>query len=290
VTFRHSTENQGLIGTANAGLAWADGDGVVLLSADDYLTPGALGRAGQVLLEKPSVGMVYGHAPYFSDDSSLPDATGRWRTTDHWAGRDWIRRRCRTAQNAISSPEVVVRTDVQHAIGGYDARCKHTSDLNMWLRIAAVSDVAFLRGVPQALYRVHADSMLRSEHTALRDLRERRLAFDCFFAGSGAQLDGAAELRAMAARAMARQALWRASRSYDRGLASGPDAEPVDELVAFALDVYDGTRNLREWHGLRLRRQMGEGRSGWFPPFLATGVAHRMAGHWENRTRRVRGI
>jgi hypothetical protein len=290
VTYRRAPENQGLIATANEGLAWADGDGVVLLSADDLLTPGALARAGQVLLDRPGVGLVYGNAPYFADESSLPDATGRWRATDQWAGRDWIRRRCRTAHNCISSPEVVVRTGVQHAVGGYDARCQHTSDLNMWLRVAAVADVAYLRGVPQALYRVHADSMLRSEHTALRDLRERRLAFDCFFDGSGAELPGAGELRRTAARAMARQALWRASRSYDRGLVSGPGAEPVGELVDFALDVYDGARGLREWRGLALRRRLGEGRSGWFPPFVATGAAHRLQGRWQRRVWRARGV
>ena len=290
VEFRHAEQNQGLIGTANEGLAWADGDGVVLLSADDFLTPGALGRAGQVLLERPNVGMVYGNAPYFSDESALPPNTGTWRATDVWTGRDWIRRRCRTAQNCISSPEVVVRTAVQREVGGYDERCRHTSDLNMWLRVAAVSDIAYLRGVPQALYRVHADSMLRSEHSALRDLRERRLAFDCFFDGTGAALPDATELRAMAGRAMARQALWRASRSYDRGLVTGPDAEPVDDLIAFALDVYDHTTDLREWHGLRLRRALGERRSGFFPPFLATGVAHRLHGQWQRRVWRARGV
>ena len=42
VTYRRNAENQGLIATANAGLAWADGDYVVLLSADDLLVPGSL--------------------------------------------------------------------------------------------------------------------------------------------------------------------------------------------------------------------------------------------------------
>lgn len=290
VTYRRAAVNQGLIATANEGLAWADGDGVVLLSADDLLTPGALARAGQVLLERPSVGLVYGNAPYFSDAAALPPSTGRWRATDVWAGADWIRRRCRTAHNCISSPEVVVRTTVQHAVGDYDARCRHTSDLNMWLRVAAVSDVAYLRGVPQALYRVHADSMLRSEHSALRDLRERRLAFDCFFEGAGGALPDAAELRATAGRAMARQALWRASRSYDRGLVTGPDAEPVAELVAFAHEVCPEAESLREWRGFRLRRAIGEGRSGLFPPFVATGVAHRAHLHWQRRVWRARGV
>ena len=41
VEYRRNEQNLGLIGTANAGLQWADGDYVVLISADDVLVPGA---------------------------------------------------------------------------------------------------------------------------------------------------------------------------------------------------------------------------------------------------------
>jgi glycosyltransferase involved in cell wall biosynthesis len=290
VEYRRHRENQGLIATANEGLAWADGDHVVLLSADDLLTPGALARAAAVMHDAPSVGMVYGRALFARPGRPLPEASGRWRGTDVWRGRDWLARRCRTATNCISSPEVVVRTAVQRAVGGYDSRCFHTSDLNMWLRIAAVADVAYVRGAPQAVYRVHPDSMLRSDAGPMVDLRERRAAFDCFFEGAGATLADAGELRSTAARALARQALWRASRAYDRGLVRGEDALPVDALVAFALDVHPGARRLREWQGLQLRRRIGERRSHWFPPFAATGAAHRLHGHARRLRWRLRGV
>lgn len=280
VTFVRHAINQGLIGTANEGLAWASGttDYVVLLSADDFLTPGALGRAVAVMEAHPEVGMAYGHAPYFGDaDDPLSEPTGDWAGTDLWRGADWIARRCRSGHNCISSPEVVVRTAVQDAVGGYDPDCTHASDLNMWLRIAAVADVAYLRGVAQARYRVHADSMLRSGHNPLRDLRERAKAFSSFFARSGDRLGGRrAALEASAGRALARQALWRASRAIDRDLLDGPDALPFDDLVAFAREVCPDVERLREWHGLRLRQRLGAGRSRWFVPFLVTGAAHRV--------------
>ena len=65
VEYRRNAQNLGLIATANAGLAWADGDYVVLLSADDLLVPGALPRATTIMEANPNVGMVYGHAPYW---------------------------------------------------------------------------------------------------------------------------------------------------------------------------------------------------------------------------------
>jgi hypothetical protein len=290
VEYRRNEENLGLIATANAGLAWADGDYVVLISADDVLVPGALQRATTVMEANPGVGMVYGHAPYWHVGSPPPRLRGRWKGTQVWRGADWIRLRCRSGHNCISSPEVVVRTSVQRAVGGYDPACTHSSDLNMWLRIASISDVARIRGVAQAIYRVNPKGMLRSAHAPMVDLRERRAGFESFFASSGQRLENAAELRATVGRALARQALWRASRAYDRGLTEGHDALPVDELVAFALDVCDETQRLREWRGLQVRRRIGAGRSLLFLPFVATGAAHRVRGHVSQLRWRARGI
>lgn len=293
VEYRRHERNAGLIATANEGLAWAaDGDYVVLLSADDLLVPGSLRRAVATMESNPGVGMVYGRAPYFESERSLPRYGRRWRGARVWPGAEWIHRRCRSGHNCISSPEVVVRTSVQVRAGAYDPACRHTSDLNMWLRIAAISDVAYVRGAAQALYRVHADSMLRSmrssEGGVLTDLEERRRAFERGLSGAG--LPEVERLRATFRRALARQALWQASRAYDRDLLDGPGARPVEELIAFALETYDGTRGLREWRGLRLRQRLGAGRSQWFPPFLATGAAHRLHGHARRLRWRLQGV
>lgn len=290
VEYRRHGDNRGLIATANEGLAWASGDYVVLLSADDELTPGSLARATRVMAEHPAVGMVYGRTAFAHGGRPPPrPRTARRGATRIWRGADWVHLRCRTAHNCISSPEVVVRASVQRAVGGYDPACYHTSDLNMWLRIAAVSDIAYVAAV-QAIYRIHADSMLRSDASPMVDLHNRRAAFESFFAGAGAQLAGARRMDSQARRALARQALWQASRAVDRGKVDGADGELVEQLVRFALDVCPQTRGLREWRGYRLRRRIGAGRSLWFPPFVATGVAHRVHGHALRLRLRTRGI
>lgn len=287
VTYRRNAENMGLIGTINRGLDWADdSDYTVVLSADDLLVPGSLRRATSVMEASPNVGLVYGRARYAYVGLPLPSTRGRWRHTAVWSGQKWIRILCRSAHNCISSPEVVVRTSVHRAAGKYDPACVHTSDLNMWLRIAAISDVAFIKGVPQAIYRIHGDSMLRSDPDPLLDLRERWKAFDSLFASCGPVLEAREHLRTTVSRTLARQALWIASRAFDRGLTDGPGALPVDELIAFALDVCPDAQRLREWHGLRLRRMIGSGRSSWFFPFVVTGAAHRARFH----ARRIQGM
>jgi hypothetical protein len=165
---------------------------------------------------------------------------------------------------------------VQSAAGRYDPACTHSSDLNMWLRIAAVSDIAHLRGVAQAIYRVHSDSMSRSDPSMVLSLRERRIGFHEAFARVAPMLPDAPALERMADRALARQALWRASRIVDRQLTDAPDT--VDDLIGFAKEAYPETRRLREWRGLTIRRMLGPGRSRWFLPFVVTGAAHRVHG------------
>jgi glycosyltransferase involved in cell wall biosynthesis len=290
VEYRRHELNAGLIATANEGLEWADGDYVLLLSADDLLVPGALQRATSVMEEQPRVGMVYGRPLLAPSGRPLPAPSGRWRGTTTWPGKDWIGLRCRTGHNCISSPEAVVRNSVQRKVGGYNPLCFHTSDLEMWLRIAAVSDIAYIRGVPQAIYRIHPGSMLRSQEGPLVDLRERRLAFDCFFEACGSKLRDPGKLHAQAMRALARQALWQASRAVDKGHVRGADAVPFDELVEFALEVYPDTKHLREWRGLQLRRMIGEGRSKLFPPFIVTGIAHRLNYHVARLRWKLRGV
>jgi hypothetical protein len=285
VEFRCHSENIGLIATVNEGLRWAQDEFVLVLSADDLLTSDALWRATAVMKTHPSVGMVYGRCVLAGEGHPFPQPSGRWRATDLWSGREWLDRRCHTGHNCISSPEALVRTSVQQSVGGYDPGCYHCSDLNIWLRIAAVADVAYIRGAPQAIYRVHADSMLRSQDGPLMDLNERRQAFESFFA-MRPEVAGAQEMSLMATRALARQALWQASRGIDRG----DDSVLIDALIEFALDVHPETRRLREWRGLRVRRRIGAGRSLLFLPFVATGAAHRVEHHVGRVRWRLRGI
>jgi glycosyltransferase involved in cell wall biosynthesis len=295
VEYHRHERNVGLVATINDGLEWAgDGDYVAVLSADDLLVPGSLRRATSVMDSQPRVGMVYGRAPYFESGRPLPRFGRRWRGTKIWRGEDWIRLRCRSGHSCISSPEVVVRTSVQRDAGGYDPACQHACDLNMWLRIAAISDVAYVRGAAQALYRIHPDSMFRAmlagDAGPIIDLRERRAAFDRFFTSAESRLLDAAGLRQMVARTLARQALWRASRAYDRDQVHNVDGVSAEEWIAFALETCPDPRRLREWWGLRLRQQIGAGRSLWFPLFLATGAGHRLRSHYDRHRIHARGI
>lgn len=289
VEVRIHAGNRGHLATYNEGLEWAEADYTVLLSADDLLTPGALRRATQLMDNHPQVGFTYGHSVQFSPDAPRPEVRISGHRAKVWPGEGWIARRCRSGTNVISSPEVVVRTRVQRQAGGYRADLPYSGDLEMWLRLAARGDVGVVLGADQALYRVHGSSMTKTTFgSALADLQQRHAAFETFFRTSGDLLREPDLLRAGAARAIARRALWRASRERRH---SDPDLrQGAPALAEFALRIDPGahrTAEFRAWHWAD--------RPGRVPlwtavPTAATGARSRLELWWYWRQRKWRCV
>lgn len=266
--------NRGHIATYNEGLLdWADGDYCVLLSADDRLVPGALPRAAALLDAHPEVGFCYGHPLRFEDGRDLPEARTRSRGWTVWDGQWWLRRRFRAGHGCITSPEVMVRTKVQREVGGYDPALPHAGDIEMWMRLAAHGSVGYLRSVDQAFYRIHGSNMSTTDFGGqLDDLRQRRAAYEAVLARCGERIDGGVELDAAVHRKIARQALRRAARAYDRGRT---EQVPVDELVAFARDCWPDYQSLPEYRGLAVRRKVGARAMPYLQPLVWSAVAHK---------------
>ena len=256
VTFRRHESNKGHIATYNEGLiGWSTADYCVLLSADDLLAPGSLSRAVSLMDADPGVGMVYGSTVHFSDESEVPVLTEKAHGSRRWSGSQWLDLRCGAGYNVITSPEVVVRGSVQRAVGGYNPDLPHAGDLGMWLRIAAVSDIAYISRVPQAFYRVHGKSMMRTVFRgSFVDIQQRKAAFDSFFDSNPHLLPNVDELRETANRTLAREALWDACRAYDR---NDLEASQVEDLVRFAATAYTGADSLSEFRALRRRQWLG---------------------------------
>jgi glycosyltransferase involved in cell wall biosynthesis len=273
----HST-NHGHIATYNEGVLHAKGDYVVMLSADDRLTPGALARATALFEARPSVGMVYGHPISFAEDP--PPVRPRVRNWTVWTGGEWIRRRCETGRNCILNPEVVMRTSVQKEIGGYDPEQPHAGDLEMWLRAASVSDIGRVNGPAQAFYRIHPKSMSRTTYAGhITDLEGKLLAFRTVLVGPQARVPDGEALYARARRALATSALELARSAQLHGRA---DREPVDDYLAFTVRVWPSMRGTREWRALA--------RSGSVDPDRLDARVRRLAERmeWHARWRRWR--
>jgi len=250
VDVRRHPENRGHIATYNEGLEWASGDYTMLLSADDYLVPGALARAVKVMDANPSVGFCYGRV--LSEDrhcSGWSDKTQEWES---WAisGREFLEWNCITAENLVASPTVVTRTDLQKRLGGYREDLPHCGDMEMWMRFAAYSSVAFINQI-QACYRCHGQNMF-TNYEGVLNYKQLRDAFRTLFDDHGAHIEDGETLHALAYGRLGDRAYWAAHESFDQGKSN----ECVD-LLRLAVETNPGIASSRSFTRLRWKLSLG---------------------------------
>jgi glycosyl transferase family 2 len=272
--------NQGHIATYNDGLRRARGDYVVLLSADDLLTPGSLSRSAALMEHEPDVGLVYGYPVSFTgspDEVALGSARRIAWTV--WEGEDWLRRVCVRGRNIIVNPEAMMRRALLDEIGWYDAAHPHAGDLLMWMHAAARGGVGRVNGPVQALYRQHGANMSSTTFAGvLTNLRESRRAFDAFFADVQLPPRQAASDEARARRALAREAMLQARLA--QAAEDAVDPREHHALLEFARDCWPAIEGSRQW-----RRHESRARSGALSR-LAVRYAHDV--RWQVRWQRWR--
>jgi glycosyltransferase involved in cell wall biosynthesis len=242
--------NQGHIATYNIGLAAATGDYVVLLSADDLLAPGALGRSCALLEAYPDVAFVYGFCPDFTDEPPPPKTEVRSWTV--WSGEQWLSSLIRRGHNVVMCPEVVMRTSVFRDLGGYEPRLPATADFYLWMAAATRGGIGRVNGPDQAYYRVHGNNMHLEQFAGVyTDMRERRKALELLFVEHADRLSDRARLEPTVRRALAQDALALACRAYDRS-----DQVLLDratDLMEFAAETDAQVRDTPLWRACQRR-------------------------------------
>jgi hypothetical protein len=264
-------ENRGHIRTYNDGLAKVTGDYVVLLSADDVLTPDSLTRAAALLERHPEVGLVYGVAETFRTDTP-GSGSARIESWTVWHGDEWLRLVCGRARNLIVNPEVVMRRSLLEDLGGgYDVAHPHAGDMLLWMRAAARADIGRINGFVQAGYRVHGDNMhMTTYNGALTNMRHVGQVFDAFF-----DEHDSPQLRARARRALAREALLVGAEQQCLGRDAG-------DAGSFAVERNPAVVESRRWGSFVRRGTDGVGRA----ERVALLTAHRL--RWKVRSQRSR--
>jgi hypothetical protein len=250
--------NQGHIATYNEGLAAVEGEYVVLLSADDLLTPGSLARATALLEAYPRVGVVYGFSPEFVD--RVPGLRTTVRSWSIWDGPEWIAEVCRRGRNPVSTPDVVMRTAVMRELVGYDRRLPHAADFLLWLRAASVGQIGRINGADQALYRLHGANMHMERYAGVvTDITERHRMFEIFFAEDAVRLTDAEGCRLAARRALAGEAVATVCEAYGLGR---EEAESAERLIGLATAISPQVRRSAQWRAYErhlARRRSGSG-------------------------------
>ncbi|PJI94113.1 glycosyltransferase family 2 protein [Luteimicrobium subarcticum] len=228
----HET-NQGHIRTYNDGLAQVGGDLVVLLSADDLLTPGALRRAQDAFLANPDLALIYGPVDVFRDrPTAVSDAPGHAHVI---SGSRWVEQVCRLATNVIYSPEAIISRSALDAVGPYREDLPHTGDLYYWLQSALHGSVVRLSGPPQAHYRIHDKNMHHTRYSQLADLSERLRTFRMAIPPSSVGLRRAVEKR------IASHAVWTGLECVARN-----ESEMSVEFLALGQSTRPGSSSLAQ--------------------------------------------
>jgi glycosyltransferase involved in cell wall biosynthesis len=251
VSFVRHASNKGHIATYNEGIEWASATYYMILSADDYLLPGALYRSARLMDAHPSVGLTFGQAITLNDsDTAAPipsqNGSANWKIL---SGPDFIK--TSGAKNIVPTPTAVVRTELQKRIGGYRQELPHSGDMEMWLRLAAHGQVGIVDAY-QAIYRRHATNMssLYYANMWLPDIQQRREAIECFVRTCKDVIPGAAQIHDRLLKLLSIEAVNYAGSAYNDG-----ELELSLQLSDFATSIYPRIKRSVLWMKLASKRR-----------------------------------
>jgi len=256
VTYLQHATNKGHIFTYNEGIEWASADYLLLLSADDYLLPGGLRCATDLMDAHPEVGFTFGNVIELDETGTATEVRNYlnednekdWRILK---GLEFIE--LSAQHNIVRTPTAVVRTGLQKSLGGYRPELPHTGDMEMWLRFAAYSSVGMLERY-QAVYRRHCTNMSSGYmvNCWLPDLKQRKAALDCFFQTCSEVLPNVTEIRGRLFRSLASDAVRFASTAFNEG-----DLSLSEQLSSFALAVCPDIKQSSSWKKFSCKRFVG---------------------------------
>lgn len=254
VAYTRHAQNRGHIATYNEGLLdWASADYSLLLSADDYLLPGALPQAIGLMDGHPEIGFTFGQVLVLDPGSAAGPMQDDAPPPRILSGAQFVEM---SGAHALVPPATaVVRTEWQQRLGGYRADLPHAGDMEMWLRFAAHGSVGMFAH-PQAVYRRHEQNMSLSyashQRPALREFEQRACAFAAFFAGPAQRLPDLQRLRAHTVGALAKEAVWEAHIAFEAGR-----LDDCRALADFAGELYPPVMRSRGWATLAVKRRLG---------------------------------
>jgi glycosyltransferase involved in cell wall biosynthesis len=140
-----SEKDQGQTEALNKGFARAKGDILAWLNSDDMYLPGAVTSAVQFFQDQAQPGLVYGDANFINESGQLIGKFHAAQTNLHLLRQGYVH---------IPQQASFFRGDLWRSVGPLDPTFYFAMDYDLWVRIAARSDVKY---VPQtwANFRLH---------------------------------------------------------------------------------------------------------------------------------------
>lgn len=184
LSFHRNSHNLGLVGNWNHCLELARGEYIAIFHQDDVMFPDNLMRQVEMLDENPTIGFVYSNIKRI--DASGQVIGGHWLPgliqpdVDTILPGEAIFDAVAKYGNIIPCPAVIVRRECYERLGMFDARLPFTTDMEMWMRIAADYDVGYIAD-PVVAMRVHSNQETASFADTGRDYLDVLHALNIMF-------------------------------------------------------------------------------------------------------------
>jgi GT2 family glycosyltransferase len=168
VKYHRQTQNRGIYGNVNDGIALAEGELIAVYHADDIYEPAMVEREVAAWRRFPSVGAIFCMDTFVNATGqpygklTLPPEVAGDRPLHYPV----ILNALLTYKNRfLICPTSMVPTAVYRALGGYrDAEFRNTADLEMWLRIARKYPVVIVEEYLLRYRHGHGSSSHRYHH------------------------------------------------------------------------------------------------------------------------------
>jgi len=176
-------ENAGLSGARNTGIGQAEGEFVAFLDADDHWASTKLERQVALLQAQPNIG-------FCSTETIAEDEHGH--EVNRWRCPVMSMSPLHTifAQNAAvagSGSSVLVRSEVLDRVGSFDPTLRSLEDIDMWMRMAAVTDYACISEPLTRILKRQASmsgNLDVMRESALRVMKKNRILLDASSRGA----------------------------------------------------------------------------------------------------------
>jgi glycosyltransferase involved in cell wall biosynthesis len=145
--------NAGVSAARNRGIRSSDSKFVALLDADDIWKPERLELGIRAISARQEIGLVHSRVAFMDEASTV---TGESPSNPPHASGS-IARRIYAREIRLFAPAVMFRRTAFDVVGGFDETMRATEDRDLWFRIAARYEVAFVDSV-LACYRQLAGS------------------------------------------------------------------------------------------------------------------------------------
>lgn len=159
-----SQDNQGAPRARNTGIAYAQGEYIAFLDADDLWETTKLEKQVQILDQNPEVGLVYTWVTYINEQGK---SSGRI-VKNQVEGDVWPRV---VQKNIIECGSVpLVRRQCFETVGVFDPFLSSGQDWDLWIRIASRYQFAAIKE-PLVYYRQHQNNKSKNYHKTIQDFR-----------------------------------------------------------------------------------------------------------------------